>query len=519
MAKSVTSFRNKVEVPFTKSTSGTLASLSDQFSWLLDLQGYLWVAWDSWIIWLKTKELAKNLEGLDGKISRQEKLTKEDYMIVVHALIDLIEDSFLNEKTKIETLRKAILLRILEDQDLHHKITSAFSVVEVLSILISVITYSVNCHWIAPVVTTPLLVWPYVQYKASEPLHDYRKELPKNYQLQIKHLEMEEANRKRSPILHIVYLIAFNVSILLVPYTLMEGNVGVNKTVEEIKSRAWKAVDWNINFKEVIKWPYFLLLGLLLEMLAVYLFIFQAKRNQKTMAKRTWVLLPYLEKLPEKNKEFFLQTLDALKTFKQSLSEIETPWNQNEKDFYRLIDTLNDSLSRLEQDADPEIKKLFKQTTELIAKIKGSASSVPPLDTWTYRLLEFVRVRARGQTQNLPSKWKVQPNWWDDTTEKHWRNDGEWESNETRLRLIQGIKFPRRMKQLEAIKFLEFIGWTRQPRKWSHFSYEVHFEWSKYSIVLSDREEYFGDVLRDWIVNSWLSPEFVLRKWEQYNAK
>ncbi len=78
-------------------------------------------------------------------------------MGVVDALTDIIEGSFINEDTKFETLRQAILQRILKDQDLHHKITSAFSVVEVISILLASVIYTVNCSWIAPVSTIPML--------------------------------------------------------------------------------------------------------------------------------------------------------------------------------------------------------------------------------------------------------------------------------------------------------------------------------------------------------------------------
>jgi hypothetical protein len=62
----------------------------------------------------------------------------------------------------------------------------------------------------------------------------------------------------------------------------------------------------------------------MLQVLAAYLFIFQAKRNQKIMDKRTGILLPYLEQLPEKNQDFFLRTLEALKIFKQSVADIQS---------------------------------------------------------------------------------------------------------------------------------------------------------------------------------------------------
>lgn len=76
--------------------------------------------------------------------------------------------------------------------------------------------------------------------------------------------------------------------------------------------------------------------------------MFQAKSSQKTIAKRTGVLLPYLERLPNKNQDFFLKTLETLRTFKNAVAEVKSQKNVDEKAFYRLVNTLNESLTKLE---------------------------------------------------------------------------------------------------------------------------------------------------------------------------
>lgn len=521
MARTVANFRAQAEAPFLKTTWGVLASLSDQSSWLLDLQWYLRVASGAWLIQSQTQQLAETFESLDTKISHQEKLTQSDYMRVVDALIDLIDASFLNEETKIETLRQAILQRMLKDQDLHHKITSAFSVVEVISIVLSTVIYAVNCTWIAPISTIPMLAWPYLQYKGSEPLHDYRQPLLKNYQLQLKHFEIEEKNRSRNPILYLIYAVAFTVSVHTVPYSYVKENTPSLGTKEATTARAWNDISWKMSIAEAIRWPYFVGLWLCLEILAAYLFMFQAKSSQKTIAKRTGVLLPYLERLPNKNQDFFLKTLETLRTFKNAVAEVKSQKNVDEKAFYRLVNTLNESLTKLEWEAHPEIQKLFQQTTELIAKLTKNVQCNQNLDAWTYPLLEFIRRRTEKiQVQNFPAKWKTS----EDLPETSTQVDSEQPDTrvdllEENMKIIKEINLPNRMEKAKIIDFLEFMGGTRKERKWSHYSYEITHDSSTYSVVLWGKDEYFWDTVRSWIMRSGLPPEFVLQKWQEFNTR
>ncbi len=525
MARSLVSLQVQAEAPFLWNTKGILASLADQFSWLLDLQWYCWVAWSTWIIRPQTQKLAETFASLDMKIRSQVRLTQDDYIWVVDALIGIIEATFLNENTKVEALRQTILQRILKDQDLHHIITSAFSVVEVISILLSTVIYTVNCTWIAPISTIPMLAWPYLQYVASKPLHDYREPIPKNYQLQLKHLEIEERSRARNPILHLIYTVAFAVSIHAVPNSFIGDKPITKPIIENTSARLSDAISWKISFSEVIRWPYFLLLWVWLEVLAAYLFLFQAKRNQKTMNKRTGMLLPFLERLPNKNQDFFLRTLEALFAFKQAISAIESWWNTDEKAFFRLIDTLNTSLKALERGADPEIQWLFRQTIQLIASLRVNIAHHTTPDVWTYPLLELVRNRI-DQVQRIPKKRFRSQAWWDPS------NDWDTERTETQKRQeqermkikrqesIKNINFPQRMKQSEMINFLQFMEWTRTEWKWSHFAYSVKdsISWTIHNVIMSNTSEMYGTTFSRWIFATGISPEFVWWKWNDFQS-
>ncbi len=263
------------------------------------------------------------------------------------------------------------------------------------------------------------------------------------------------------------------------------------------------------------------MIWIMLQVLAAYLFIFQAKRNQKIMDKRTGILLPYLEQLPEKNQDFFLRTLEALKIFKQSVADIQSSWAPDEKAFYRFINTLNTSLTALEKDADPEIRGLFQQTTQLIANLRANIPSGQSPDVWTYRLLDYVRRRSE-QTQNLPKKWQNATSWWatDDHSREEQKRIIEEENKARKAELIKQIDFPRRMKHVDFIRFLEFMWWKQERWHWSHFSYSITdtTSWNTYTITVAKKTENYWDTFRAWIFQTNISAEFVLQKWREFNV-